>query len=171
MVTAPSRRRRVAMPPTTSSRLPSASQNILRRKSRQTETKGRLLQNSTGDPAARNELSERLLKPLLLCFLAGDQAYSKYMAGGKTYFFACELRRINASARALLLEHGHRLPAHARDTAVALLRHYDTWMRLWDDLSARQRPSPDATFIFDNPVRFPREARLALIALYEELAE
>lgn len=114
-------------------------------------------------------LRHRLLGPLHMHFLAADQAYADYLANGKSFLFACSLRRINQAARELLLQHGHLLPDTAQQHALALVRHYDVWLSLWDELAARERPTANDLFVFENPVRFPREARDALASLYDEL--
>jgi hypothetical protein len=119
------------------------------------------------DAGQYHTLRELLLGPLHMHFLAADQAYADYLANGKSFLFASSLRRINRAARALLLAHGHLLPDDAQSHALALVRHYDVWMSLWKDLAARQKPAMADRFVFDNPVSFPREARQALMALYE----
>lgn len=98
-------------------------------------------------------------------FLAADQAYADYMANGKSFLFAGSLRRINESARQLLLAHGYLLSADDQRHAIALLRHYDVWLTLWDELAEQMRPAPDDPFVFDNPVSFPARAKEALIEL------
>jgi hypothetical protein len=102
-------------------------------------------------------------------FLAAGQAYADYMDNGKSFLFACSLRRINASARELLLTHGHLLPKEMQPHAITLLRHYDVWLTLWDELAASMKPSLDQAFVFENPVQFPKDAQQALRQLYERI--
>jgi hypothetical protein len=117
----------------------------------------------------QQQLRDRLLGPLHTHFLSAARAYGDYMENGKSFLFACSLRRTNASARQLLLDHGHFLPDELQPHAIALLRHYDVWLTLWDEAAATEKPSMEQAFVFENPVRFPREAQHALTAFYEQL--
>ena len=114
-------------------------------------------------------LLDDLLGPLHMHFLAAAAAYADYLAAGKTFLFAASLRRINGSARELLLRGGWRLPDPGQADAVALIRHYDAWMTLWDQQAARLRPEPGDPFAFANDVTYPREAEARLEALYRRL--
>lgn len=122
--------------------------------------------------SAKNEESprDRLLGPLHMNFLAAEQAYSDYMANGKSFLFACSLRRINAGIRELLIERGHLLPPDRQGHALALIRHYDVWLTLWDDL-ARTEPATEEPFVFENPVRFPKAAQEEIERLYRQSVE
>ncbi len=116
------------------------------------------------------ELRDRLLGPLRMHFLAAGQAYQDYLQDGRSYLFACSLRRINAAARQLLLTWGHLLgPEHSTD-AIALVRHYDVWLTLWDEHSARLMPAMADPFVFENAVNFPRSAQERLMDLYQRLS-
>ena len=115
-------------------------------------------------------LRDELLGPLHMHFRAARVAYADYMANGKSFLFASSLRRINGGARDLLLARGWLLPERLRKDAAALVRHYDVWTTLWDDLAARTRPALDAPFVFENAVTYPREAESRLEQLFEELS-
>ena len=121
---------------------------------------------------ARDEaqLLYNLLGPLHVHFAAADQAYRDYLKSGKSFLFACSLRRTNASARSLLLAHGYLLPEPLQADALALLRHYDVWLTLWDDLKQRSNPSFNDPFVFANSINFPVESRGRLAALHRELS-
>ena len=114
-------------------------------------------------------LLDDLLGPLHMHFLAATSAYADYLAAGKSFLFACSLRRTNASARQLLLDRGWRLPESHQADAAALLRHYDAWLTLWDAHSERLRPGPGDPFVFANDVTFPKDAQERLEALYRRL--
>jgi hypothetical protein len=114
-------------------------------------------------------LLDDLLGPLHMHFRAAAAAYADYLAEGKSFLFAVSLRRTNASARELLLAHGWRLPESRHADAVALLRHYDAWLTLWDDHEARLRPGAGDPFVFANDVTFPKEAQERLETLYRRL--
>lgn len=120
---------------------------------------------------SRRQLRDDLLGPLHLHFLAAEQAYRDYQANGKSFLFACSLRRTNASARELLFRHGHLLPPERCSDALALLRHYDVWLTLWDDLASNTRPTMHDAFAFENAITFPKEAQLSLMKLYKATSE
>jgi len=115
------------------------------------------------------ELRDRLLGPLRMHFLAAARAYEDYLENGRSYLFACSLRRTNVSARQLLLTCGHLLPPEHSGDAIALVRHYDVWLTLWDDHSAALKPSMAEPFVFDNSVTFPKQAQQRLMDLYQQL--
>ncbi len=110
-----------------------------------------------------------LLGPLHMHFLCARAAYADYMASGKSFLFAQSLRRTNGSARELLIHKGYLLPEPLQQHAVALIRHYDAWITLWDELAARAQPQPHDPFVFQNEVTYPKDAELALERHYEEL--
>jgi hypothetical protein len=114
---------------------------------------------------ADERLRNDLLGPLNMHFLTASAAYRDYLEQGKTFLFACSLRRTNSSARRLLLHFGHLLPQEYRSDVLALLRHYDVWLTLWDDLAARTTPGPDDEFIFETRVPFPSEAQSRIMSL------
>lgn len=102
-------------------------------------------------------------------FRAAASAYADYLAGGKSFLFANSLRRTNAGVRDLLLGRAWLLPEELQADAEALLRHYDVWLTLWDDLAERVRPAMDDPFVFANAINFPRSAQERLEALYRNL--
>lgn len=120
------------------------------------------------DPFAAALLSE-LLGPLHMHFLNARAAYQAYLEDGRSFLHACSLRRINVSARTLLLTKGYLLPEDLQPSATALIGHYDVWLTLWDELAERSRPAPDDPFVFENRFTYPREAEQALERLYEAL--
>lgn len=113
-------------------------------------------------------LVDELLGPLHIHFLAAEQAYADYLAGGKAFLFACSLRRINSAARELLLRRGHLLPESHRPDALALLRHYDVWLTLWDDHADRTKPALDDPFAFPNRFTYPKDSQVRLLELLEK---
>lgn len=117
-----------------------------------------------------NRLVDELLGPLHMHFLSAQAAYRDYLANGKSFLFANSLRRINASAKALLIHKGYLLPERNQADAAALIRHYDVWLTLWDDLAHREKPGLDDAFVFDNSITYPKEAELALQHLYRQLS-
>ena len=122
--------------------------------------------SAAADPCA---LLDDLLGPLHLHFLGARAAYRDYLDNGRTFRFASSLKRINLSARALLLARGELLPEELQPCATALIGHYDVWLTRWDEHAERTRPGPDDAFAFENEVTYPREAEQRLERLYEEL--
>jgi hypothetical protein len=114
-------------------------------------------------------LLDDLLGPLHMHFRVAASAYADYLAGGKSFLFASSLRRTNAGVRELLLGQGWRLPEDLQADSAALVRHYDVWMTLWDDLAERLRPAMEDPFVFANAVTFPKASKERLEALYERL--
>jgi hypothetical protein len=114
-----------------------------------------------------SELLNLLLGPLRTHFLVASTAYEDYLQNGRSYLFACSLRRTNSSARGLLLAWGHLLPSEHTSDALALLRHYDVWVSLWDHHAAELNPSMDDPFVFESKVTFPKSAQERLMHLYE----
>lgn len=126
------------------------------------------MSGSTMNAEQQTELCRILLGPLSDHFAAAGQAYADYLQNGKSFRCACRLRRINGAARDLLVNYGDQLPQDLHDHVRALVRHYEVWMGLWDDL-ARSEPLPDQPFVFENSVRFPKESQQALLECYEQL--
>ena len=125
---------------------------------------------SGGGEDAAKPLIDELLGPLHIHFSAARQAYRDYLEGGRSFLFACSLRRTNEGARALLLSKGHLLPAERQEDALALVRHYDAWMTLWDLHREATRPGPGDPFVFENDVTYPAEAEARIEALYAEIS-
>jgi hypothetical protein len=119
--------------------------------------------------SSENRLVNELLGPLQMHFLAAEQAYADYLAHSQNFLFASSLKRINSAVRQLLLDRGHLLPEGHRGDALALIRHYDVWLTLWDDHHRRTRPRVDEPFIFQNDVAFPKSAQSKLMNLLEEM--
>jgi hypothetical protein len=122
------------------------------------------------DDDRRDALLHQLLGPLHMHFRCARAAYAAYLNDGKRFLFASSLKRLNLSARGLLLEHGHRLPEALQAEAAALIGHYDAWLTLWDAHAQATRPGPEDEFAFENRFTYPKDAEAALEALYRELS-
>ena len=121
------------------------------------------------EPENRIELLHQLLGPLHMHFKAAKAAYHRYLSNGKSFLFAVSLRRINSSARQLLLDKGYLLPEERQADAVALIEHYDVWLTLWDDLASRGPIAFGEPFVFENKVNYPRDSEQRLGELYRML--
>lgn len=118
----------------------------------------------------REPLVAELLGPLHMRFRAAKAAYRSYLEQGRIFLFAQNLKRINLSSRALLLDKGWMLPEAHRAHALDLVAHWDVWLTLWEELAARASPRSSDTFVFENSFTYPREAEEALERLFADLA-
>ena len=118
-----------------------------------------------------NPLLDELLGPLHMHFLCARAAYRDYLANGRTWLWACSLRRINSAACSLLISKGYLLPDELQDAAIGLVRHFNVWLTLWDDLAERTHSAPGDPFVFENEVTYPRDAEARLEQLYESLRQ
>ncbi|WP_114954916.1 hypothetical protein [Sphingosinicella terrae] len=116
-----------------------------------------------------NPLLDELLGPLHMHFLCARAAYQDYLANGRTWLWACSLRRINKAVCSLLMAKGYLLPDEMQDAATGLVRHFNVWLTLWDDLADRTKPAPGDPFVFENEVTYPRDAEARLERLYDSL--
>ena len=107
--------------------------------------------------------------PLHMHFIAARRAYGDYLANSRRFLFARNLRRINVSARALLLGRGYLLPPALQEDAAALIAHYDVWLTLWSEHRLKTRPTLDDPFVFENEFTYPKAAEARLEAHYAEL--
>jgi hypothetical protein len=110
-----------------------------------------------------------LLGPLHMHFLAARAAYRAYLDNGRAFLFAQSLRRVNVSARTLLMARGYLLPAALQEDAAALVAHYDVWLTLWTQHRRSTRPQQSDAFVFENSFTYPKEAEARLEALFETL--
>lgn len=111
-----------------------------------------------------------LLGPLHMHFRAARAAYRGYLDNGRTFLFAKSLRRVNVSARALLMARGHLLPPELREDVAALVAHYDVWLTLWTEHRRATQPALSDPFVFQNSFTYPKEAEARLEALFETLS-
>jgi len=114
-----------------------------------------------------NSIMDVLLGPLHTHFLCARSAYAAYLNNGRQFLFAKSLRRMNQSARTLLLEKAHLLPPPLQEDAVHLISHYDIWLELWAEHRRRTEPKLNDVFAFQNAFRYPCDAESRLEAFYE----
>lgn len=111
---------------------------------------------------------DELLGPLSIHFEAADLAYNDYLDSGGSFLFACSLRRINASARGILLAKAYLLGGEMRSYAVELIRHYDVWITLWDEHAATNKHAFSDRFAFESALPFPHDAKQSLKRYLDE---
>lgn len=88
--------------------------------------------------------------------------YQDYLAAGKTFAYARKLRAINEQIQVLVSDDSALLPATLRQDALALLPHIQVWMQKWLELERELKPGDDTVFVFENDVRFNKEAAARL---------
>jgi len=109
------------------------------------------------------------LKRLMEIFNQSSIAYQQYLAGGKTFRFARDLKFHNSNALRLLIENKATLPEELQEDIQSLIIHYSEWSEKWEKLAAEEEHHPDDVFVFANDTTFPRVAaqniEMALITL------
>lgn len=95
-----------------------------------------------------------------------EKIYTHYLASGRTYRDALDLKECNTHVRDIIRTDLYNLPVQIQYPARELLRHYDVWLRLWEDFHRSRDFGPDDMFAFENPNRFPKEAARSLIEYY-----
>lgn len=103
---------------------------------------------------------EELIALLHESIEASGVAYKNYIAGGKTFRFAQELKKQNDKITQIINRNSQMLsPALQQDT-TALLHHYNVWTEKWIKLAADIIPEQDDIFVFENNVTFPKQAAI-----------
>jgi hypothetical protein len=100
---------------------------------------------------------------------SSSNAYKNYLAGGKTFRYAQELKKYNGAITSLLLTNKQLLNTALQQDAEALLHHYQEWTQKWEQLAALLQPQPDDIFVFENDITFPRPAAGRLEQAYREM--
>ncbi|WP_298064515.1 formyltransferase family protein [uncultured Rikenella sp.] len=95
-----------------------------------------------------------------------EKIYTHYLASGRTYRDALDLKECNAHIRDMVGTDLPNLPVQMRSPAQKLIRHYDDWLSLWEDFDRSRDFGPDNLFLFENPHHFPKEAARSLIEYY-----
>ncbi len=91
-------------------------------------------------------------------------AYKNYLANGKTYKYAKQLRKVNTATIELLADKKNTLSAELFSAANLLLEHLHIWRNKWDELENNNKPKLQDEFVFQNNHTFPKKAA----ALFEE---
>ena len=96
-------------------------------------------------------------------------AYSNYLAAGKTFQFAQQLKMHNSNALKLLTENKHLMPVGLQENIQSLITHYTEWSQKWERLAAEKEHQPNDVFVFANDVTFPKQAAQNIEATYRKL--
>ncbi|MBI3138445.1 MAG: hypothetical protein HYZ15_07665 [Sphingobacteriales bacterium] len=113
--------------------------------------------------------AEHFLAEFLLTLNKSIDDYKAYLQAGKTFRYAQELKKNNAKAHRLLLDHNDQLPAGLQPASDALIEHYSVWTQKWEALAEELKPGPDDEFVFPNTVTFPKQAAAALEIYFKKL--
>ena len=114
-------------------------------------------------------MNPALLEEITKIFSQSTYAYRNYLAGGKTFRFAQELKLFNGAAFKLLIDHKSEFAEELQPHVEALIGHYRAWSDKWEELASSKEHQPDDEFVFANEVVFPKEAAQQLEAAYERL--
>jgi len=110
-----------------------------------------------------------LLQSLQHHWQQSAKAYAAYMANGKQFQYAEQLRVHNTTAKDLLQGHMALLPDGLKEDAAAVVEHYTIWTAKWDALKEEINPSANTVFVFENEHRFPKAAAQNIESVYNEL--
>ena len=110
-----------------------------------------------------------LLDSIITILNQSTLAYHNYLAGGKTFQHAQQLKLHNNNSLKLLTENKHLMPADLQDDIQSLITHYTEWSQKWEKLAAEKEHQPDDEFVFANDVTFPKQAAQNLEGAYRKL--
>jgi hypothetical protein len=113
--------------------------------------------------------TSELLKQLIELFDRSTMAYRQYLAAGKTFQFAQELKLYNSKALQLLIDNKQSMPEELQEDIQSLITHYTEWSQKWEKLAAEKEHQPDDVFVFANDITFPRQAAQNLESAYQSL--
>ncbi len=116
-------------------------------------------------PVKQSEFLEALI-PILN---ESTLAYRNYLASGKTFQFAQQLKLHNNKALKLLTENKLLMSANLQEDIQSLITHYSEWSQKWEKLAAEKEHQPDDVFVFANDVTFPKQAAQNLEAVFKNL--
>ncbi len=111
------------------------------------------------------------LKELIITWDHSTAVYKEYLAAGKIFRFAQQLKFCNSKAMDLLTTNKQLLPSSLQADAEALINHYSIWTQKWEALAKVSNPAPADKFVFANSVIFPKQAAQNLETLYKQLKQ
>lgn len=112
----------------------------------------------------------KLLRQLITIFDESTTAYRRYLAAGKTFQFAQELKLHNSKALDLVKKNGSFFPADLQDYIQSLITHYTEWCGKWEKLAAEKEHQPGDVFVFANDITFPKKAAQNIEEAYRKLS-
>lgn len=118
----------------------------------------------------QNNEFRSLLESVVLHWEQSAKAYADYMANGKTFRYAKELRVHNTAVKDLLNNNTNVIPDEFKSDVEAIIEHYNIWTAKWDTHKDKLNPGPDDVFAFENDHRFPKAAAQKLEAALKELS-
>jgi uncharacterized protein (DUF2461 family) len=111
----------------------------------------------------------KFLKELITILNQSTLAYRNYLAGGKTFQFAQQLKLHNSKALKLLTENKQLMSEDLQEDIQSLITHYTEWSQKWEKLATEKVHQPDDVFVFANDVTFPKQASQNIEAAYKRL--
>jgi hypothetical protein len=96
-------------------------------------------------------------------------SYKSYLAAGKTFKYAQQLKLHNSNALKLLTDNKYLMPEDLQEDIQCLITHYTEWSQKWEKLAAEKEHQPDDVFVFANDITFPKQAAKNLEAAYRKL--
>ena len=109
------------------------------------------------------------LGKLLFYFERGRNTYSKYLECGSTYLYARILKDNNDKIIEVLSKVYSDCPSDIHNDILVLTHHIDAWSSHWCCLENQLNPNPNDEFIFQNTVRYPKDAERNIVTYYEGL--
>jgi hypothetical protein len=114
-------------------------------------------------------ITSPFLEALLDILNQSTLAYRNYLAGGKTFQFAQQLKLHNCKALKLLTDNKQLVPEGLQEDIQSLITHYTEWSQKWEKLAAEKEHQPDDEFVFANDIIFPKQAAQNLEEAYRKL--
>lgn len=106
---------------------------------------------------------------LLFYFKRGQKTYIQYLENGSTYLYARILKDNNDKIIEVLSKVYCVCPADIQNDILELTHHIDVWSSHWCCLESQLNPEPYDEFIFQNTVRYPKNAENRIATYYEGL--
>ncbi len=116
-----------------------------------------------------NHHPSEFFKALITILNQSTHSYKSYLAAGKTFQYAQQLKLYNSNALKLLTDNKYLMPENLQDDIQSLITHYTEWSQKWEKLAAEKEHKPDDVFVFANDVTFPKQAAKNLEAAFQQL--
>ena len=117
---------------------------------------------------SKKKIFTEFLSPANFLLRLSDKAYKKYLSN-KIYLHARNIRKANKQVYKLMMKKMAIIPADLQEDCIALLNHYDCWMRQFKEEEQLRKPSMNDEFIFnrlDEQMAFPRLSEQKIYEAY-----
>jgi len=110
------------------------------------------------------------LDELSIEFQRSKITYKEYINNGNKFVHARILKESNTNIRNKLLKNNFLLSDELQEDALALINHYDIWIKKWSDLYIKNTNLKlDDIFIFQNQHTFPKQSELKLLNEFRKI--